>query len=123
MYHYYILGWFLGPVIFGEIIDGCCKIWSSKCGVKGSCALYDNVNFRLAIFGFCLVLRCAVFFLDCIAFLIARKKTDWSIGEHDYEDNKTTIHEKEMIVLDDIDEHKQTVLDDIDEHKQTTIMN
>ena len=55
-------------------------------------------------------MRCVVFFLDCIAFLIARKKTNWSIGENDYEDNKTTIHEKEKIVLDDIDEHKQTAI-------------
>jgi hypothetical protein len=55
-------------------------------------------------------MRCVVFFLDCIAFLIARKKTNWSIGENDYEDNNTTIHEKEQIVLDDIDEHKQTAM-------------
>ncbi|XP_063405834.1 solute carrier organic anion transporter family member 3A1-like [Mytilus trossulus] len=73
-------GWFLGPVIFGEVIDMCCEIWSSRCGVKGSCALYDNVNFRYGIFGFCLILSCFIIILDLVNYLIARKKTDWNIG-------------------------------------------
>ncbi|VDI78736.1 solute carrier organic anion transporter family, member 2B, partial [Mytilus galloprovincialis] len=83
-----LLGWFLGPVIFGEIIDMCCKIWSSRCGVKGSCALYNNVNFRYAVYGFSLIMRCIVLIIDIIAYLIARKKTDWSTGETRRESDK-----------------------------------
>ncbi|VDI78739.1 solute carrier organic anion transporter family, member 3A [Mytilus galloprovincialis] len=97
-----LLGWFLGPVIFGEIIDMCCKIWSSRCGVKGSCALYNNVNFRYAVYGFSLIMRCIVLIIDIIAYLIARKKTDWSTGETRRE-SKVDLPEKQSFIVDEGD--------------------
>ncbi|XP_052086586.1 solute carrier organic anion transporter family member 3A1-like [Mytilus californianus] len=97
-----LLGWFLGPIIFGEIIDMCCKIWSSRCGVKGSCALYNNVNFRYATYGFSLILRCIVLIIDIVAYLIARKKTDWSTGETRRE-RKNELPEKQSFIVDEGD--------------------
>ncbi|XP_076437791.1 solute carrier organic anion transporter family member 2A1-like [Babylonia areolata] len=41
-----LLGWFLGPMLFGKIVDTCCLLWSSGCDGSGSCTLYDNLAFR-----------------------------------------------------------------------------
>ncbi|XP_071142524.1 solute carrier organic anion transporter family member 1C1-like [Mytilus edulis] len=100
-----LLGWFLGPVIFGEIIDMCCKIWSSRCGVKGSCALYNNLNFRYAIYGFSLILRCIVLIVEIVTYFIARKKTDWSIGETRRE-SKIDNPEKHNFIVDEGDNNE-----------------
>ncbi|XP_052085893.1 solute carrier organic anion transporter family member 3A1-like [Mytilus californianus] len=120
-----LLGWFLGPVIFGEIIDMCCKIWSSRCGVKGSCALYNNVNFRYAIYGFSLILRCIVLMIEIVAYLIARKKTDWSIGETRRE-SKIDMPEKQSFIVDERytnenNSYMETFLKDT-EFKETKIL-
>ncbi|KAL8623212.1 hypothetical protein ACOMHN_066186 [Nucella lapillus] len=39
-------GWFLGPLVFGRIVDSCCLLWSSGCDGGGSCTLYDLATFR-----------------------------------------------------------------------------
>ena len=31
-----------GPLAFGSVFDQTCSLWSSQCGVRGSCLLYDN---------------------------------------------------------------------------------
>ncbi|CAG2235731.1 unnamed protein product [Mytilus edulis] len=123
-----LLGWFLGPVIFGEIIDMCCKIWSSRCGVKGSCALYTNVNFRYAVYGFSLIMRCIVLIIDIIAYLIARKKTDWSTGETRRE-SKVDLPEKQSFIVDEGDtnghnSYIKTILEhkDIKETKKSKLI-
>ncbi|KAK7092008.1 solute carrier organic anion transporter family member 2A1-like [Littorina saxatilis] len=41
-----LLGWFLGPIVYGRIVDSCCMLWSSGCDGGGSCSLYDLSVFR-----------------------------------------------------------------------------
>lgn len=40
------LGFIPPPLIFGAGIDSTCLFWSSECGVRGVCLLYDNVAYR-----------------------------------------------------------------------------
>ncbi|CAG5125103.1 unnamed protein product [Candidula unifasciata] len=47
-----LLGWLLGPIVFGNVIDGICTIWDVTCEVQGRCLRYDNSLFRLKIHGF-----------------------------------------------------------------------
>lgn len=48
-----LLGWLLGPIVFGYVIDGICTVWDvSSPGVRGRCLLYDNDVFRLKIHGY-----------------------------------------------------------------------
>ncbi|BFZ11093.1 hypothetical protein BsWGS_14132 [Bradybaena similaris] len=47
-----LLGWLLGPIVFGNVIDGICTIWDITCEVQGRCLRYDNSLFRLKIHGF-----------------------------------------------------------------------
>ena len=75
----FCLGWMPGPVIFGRIIDGTCKLWKYICGERQSCQLYDIVYFRNALHTYGIVAR-GLGFLVIVGLYIAfriTKKEQW----------------------------------------------
>ncbi|RUS88015.1 hypothetical protein EGW08_004181 [Elysia chlorotica] len=61
-----LLGWLLGPIIFGRVIDGICTVWDvTQTGNRGRCLLYDNDVFRLKLHGFS-----SAGLLGCTSFLL-----------------------------------------------------
>ncbi|MEQ2209380.1 Solute carrier organic anion transporter member 3A1, partial [Xenoophorus captivus] len=51
------------PLIFGMGIDSTCLSWSSVCGEKGACMLYDNVAYRHLYVSIAIVLKSSAFLL------------------------------------------------------------
>ncbi|XP_059146312.1 solute carrier organic anion transporter family member 1B2-like [Physella acuta] len=47
-----LIGWLLGPIVLGYVIDGVCTIWDIQCGVKGRCLLYDHRLLQLRFHAF-----------------------------------------------------------------------
>ncbi|XP_067671615.1 solute carrier organic anion transporter family member 74D-like [Haliotis asinina] len=54
-----LIGLLPAPILFGAVVDSTCTIWSTTCGERGACALYDVVNMRLRMTGLALGLRLA----------------------------------------------------------------
>ena len=51
------------PLIFGAGIDSTCLFWSTECGVKGACLLYDNVAYRHLYVSLAIILKGIAFLL------------------------------------------------------------
>ena len=68
-----------GPIIFGAIIDGTCKLWKYSCGERLSCLLYDIAKFRVAIVSFGMVARSIAFLmiLGLYIYFWATKRENW----------------------------------------------
>ncbi|XP_007566471.1 solute carrier organic anion transporter family member 3A1 [Poecilia formosa] len=58
-----LLGFIPPPLIFGAGIDSTCLFWSSDCGDKGACLLYDNVQYRRLYVSLAIVLKGVAFLL------------------------------------------------------------
>lgn len=58
-----LLGFIPPPLIFGAGIDSTCLFWSSECGTKGACVLYDNVRYRHLYVSLAIVLKVIAFLL------------------------------------------------------------
>lgn len=58
-----LLGFIPPPLIFGVGIDSTCLFWSSECGTKGACMLYDNVAYRHLYVSLAIVLKIIAFLL------------------------------------------------------------
>ncbi|XP_059146311.1 solute carrier organic anion transporter family member 4C1-like, partial [Physella acuta] len=67
-----LLGWLLGPLVFGYVIDGICVQWDSSCGVRGRCLLYDHRLFQLKLHGYIVVPGAGCLLFMFIAFFYAR---------------------------------------------------
>ncbi|KAK3576478.1 hypothetical protein CHS0354_028527 [Potamilus streckersoni] len=93
-----LLGWFPGPVVFGKVVDTACILWRKSCLRQGACALYDNDDLRYKLVGLQVLLKILPVILFIIAFIKARRKTNWSIEERQLEDVETVVflNEKEM---------------------------
>ncbi|XP_029141321.1 solute carrier organic anion transporter family member 1B3-like [Protobothrops mucrosquamatus] len=62
------------PVYFGAMIDKTCLKWGTKpCGQKGSCRIYDAVQYRYSFYGLTIALRAPSFLLGFIFFLLLKK--------------------------------------------------
>uniref|UniRef100_A0A3B5N127 Solute carrier organic anion transporter family member n=1 Tax=Xiphophorus couchianus TaxID=32473 RepID=A0A3B5N127_9TELE len=72
--HYFVLfhnadwcfclpGFIPPPLIFGAGIDSTCLFWSSDCGDKGACLLYDNVRYRHLYVSLAIILKGVAFLL------------------------------------------------------------
>eukprot|EP00118_Oscarella_pearsei_P014019 m.117184 g.117184 ORF g.117184 m.117184 type:complete len:626 (+) comp37608_c0_seq1:11-1888(+) len=60
-------GYIVGPVLVGSVIDLSCVLWSSSCGKKGSCWVYDNEKmgyYLLAVCESAVVLAFLFFFIS-----------------------------------------------------------
>ncbi|KAG7473261.1 hypothetical protein MATL_G00093790 [Megalops atlanticus] len=58
-----LLGFIPPPLIFGAGIDSTCLFWSTVCGDKGACMLYDNVAYRHLYVSIAIVLKLTAFLL------------------------------------------------------------
>ncbi|KAM8860455.1 solute carrier organic anion transporter family member 3A1 [Synchiropus picturatus] len=58
-----LLGFIPPPLIFGAGIDSTCLFWSSDCGDKGACLLYDNVKYRHLYVSLAIILKGVAFLL------------------------------------------------------------
>ncbi|XP_054909363.1 solute carrier organic anion transporter family member 3A1 [Poeciliopsis prolifica] len=58
-----LLGFIPPPLIFGTGIDSTCLFWSSDCGDKGACLLYDNVQYRHLYVSLAIILKAVAFLL------------------------------------------------------------
>ena len=68
----FLTGWMPGPVIFGLVIDGTCKLWKYTCEERLSCQLYDIVYFRQSIHYYGMVTRGGAFILILSLFIYFR---------------------------------------------------
>lgn len=58
-----LIGFIPPPLIFGAGIDSTCLFWSSDCGDKGACLLYDNVQYRHLYVSLAIILKGVAFLL------------------------------------------------------------
>ncbi|XP_038124803.1 solute carrier organic anion transporter family member 3A1 [Cyprinodon tularosa] len=58
-----LLGFIPPPLIFGTGIDSTCLFWSSNCGDKGACLLYDNKLYRHLYVSLAIMLKVVAFLL------------------------------------------------------------
>lgn len=58
-----LIGFIPPPLIFGAGIDSTCLFWSTECGEKGACMLYDNVTYRHLYVSMAIVLKIVAFLL------------------------------------------------------------
>nr|KAG5702567.1 hypothetical protein BaRGS_003727 [Batillaria attramentaria] len=64
----------LGPIVFGNLIDGFCIQWESSedsCTGRGACRLYDNDIFRWKLIGYQTLCRLLGLVLIASALVIA----------------------------------------------------
>lgn len=67
------LGFIPPPLIFGMGIDSTCLFWSSVCGEKGACLLYDNVAYRHLYVSIAIALKSSAFVLYATTWQCLRK--------------------------------------------------
>ncbi|XP_013929639.1 PREDICTED: solute carrier organic anion transporter family member 1B3-like [Thamnophis sirtalis] len=68
------LGGILAPVYFGAVIDMTCLKWGSNpCGQKGSCRIYDAVQYRYSFYGLIAALRVPSYLLGFLFYLLTKK--------------------------------------------------
>eukprot|EP00058_Branchiostoma_floridae_P028376 XP_002613867.1 hypothetical protein BRAFLDRAFT_72013 [Branchiostoma floridae] len=63
----YLLAYIPAPIYIGALIDSSCELWSSSCGVRGACLLYDMPLNRLLFVGVQALLTSASIILLCVA--------------------------------------------------------
>ncbi|XP_028999913.1 solute carrier organic anion transporter family member 3A1-like isoform X2 [Betta splendens] len=68
-----LIGFIPPPLIFGTGIDSTCLFWSSVCGEKGACMLYDNVAYRHLYVSIAIVLKSSAFVLYTTTWQCLRK--------------------------------------------------
>ncbi|KAG9332122.1 hypothetical protein JZ751_015840 [Albula glossodonta] len=68
-----LLGFIPPPLIFGAGIDSTCLFWSTVCGEKGACMLYDNVAYRHLYVSIAIVLKVVAFLLYATTWQCLRK--------------------------------------------------
>ncbi|KAL2088566.1 hypothetical protein ACEWY4_015465 [Coilia grayii] len=71
-----LLGFIPPPLIFGIGIDSTCLLWSSVCGIRGACLLYDNVTYRHLYVSIAIVLKASAFVLYTVTWLCLRRHYD-----------------------------------------------
>lgn len=69
----YVPGFIPPPLIFGIGIDSTCLLWSSVCGIKGACMLYDNITYRYLYVSIAIVLKSSAFILYTITWQCLRQ--------------------------------------------------
>eukprot|EP00066_Takifugu_rubripes_P005428 XP_003969467.1 PREDICTED: solute carrier organic anion transporter family member 3A1 [Takifugu rubripes] len=68
-----LIGFIPPPLIFGMGIDSTCLFWSTVCGEKGACMLYDNVAYRHLYVSIAIVLKSSAFLLYTTTWHCLRK--------------------------------------------------
>uniref|UniRef100_A0A8C6TZ72 Solute carrier organic anion transporter family member n=1 Tax=Neogobius melanostomus TaxID=47308 RepID=A0A8C6TZ72_9GOBI len=68
-----LLGFIPPPLIFGAGIDSTCLFWSTECGERGACLLYDNVTYRHLYISLAILLKGLAFLLYACTWYCLRK--------------------------------------------------
>lgn len=68
-----LLGFIPPPLIFGAGIDSTCLFWSTECGERGACLLYDNVAYRHLYVSLAILLKGLAFLLYASTWYCLRK--------------------------------------------------
>ncbi|XP_075998525.1 solute carrier organic anion transporter family member 3A1 isoform X2 [Genypterus blacodes] len=68
-----LLGFIPPPLIFGAGIDSTCLFWSSDCGERGACLLYDNVSYRHLYVSLAIILKSIAFLLYATTWYCLRR--------------------------------------------------
>uniref|UniRef100_A0A1A8DY99 Solute carrier organic anion transporter family member n=1 Tax=Nothobranchius kadleci TaxID=1051664 RepID=A0A1A8DY99_NOTKA len=68
-----LVGFIPPPLIFGAGIDSTCLFWSSDCGDKGACLLYDNMKYRHLYVSLAIILKGMAFLLYSTSWLCLRR--------------------------------------------------
>lgn len=71
------------PLIFGAGIDSTCLFWSSNCGEKGACLLYDNVTYRHLYVSLAIGLKGVAFLLYTTTWYCLRRNYKKYIKGHE----------------------------------------
>ncbi|KAF7666520.1 hypothetical protein LDENG_00104440 [Lucifuga dentata] len=78
-----LLGFIPPPLIFGAGIDSTCLFWSSDCGDKGACLLYDNVVYRHLYVSLAIILKGIAFLLYTTTWYCLRRNYKKYIKSHE----------------------------------------
>ncbi|XP_048886479.1 solute carrier organic anion transporter family member 3A1-like [Brienomyrus brachyistius] len=78
-----LLGFIPPPLIFGAGIDSTCLFWSTVCGEKGACMLYDNAVYRQLYVSTAIVLKSMAFLLYCTTWWCLRRNYKKYIKNHE----------------------------------------
>ncbi|KAI9529841.1 Solute carrier organic anion transporter member 3A1 [Dissostichus eleginoides] len=68
-----LLGFIPPPLIFGAGIDSTCLFWSSDCGDRGACLLYDNIAYRHLYVSLAIILKGIAFLLYATTWYCLRR--------------------------------------------------
>ncbi|XP_029951973.1 solute carrier organic anion transporter family member 3A1 isoform X2 [Salarias fasciatus] len=78
-----LIGFIPPPLIFGAGIDSTCLFWSSDCGDKGACLLYDNVAYRHLYVSLAIILKGVAFLLYTTTWYCLRRNYKKYIKSHE----------------------------------------
>uniref|UniRef100_A0A8C5ERE6 Solute carrier organic anion transporter family member n=1 Tax=Gouania willdenowi TaxID=441366 RepID=A0A8C5ERE6_GOUWI len=78
-----LLGFIPPPLIFGAGIDSTCLFWSSDCGDRGACLLYDNVAYRHLYVSLAIILKGVAFLLYATTWYCLRRNYRKYIKSHE----------------------------------------
>lgn len=70
-------------MIFGAAIDSTCLFWSSDCGKRGACALYNNVSYRHLYVSLAIILKGVAFLLYATTWYCLRRNYRKYIKGHE----------------------------------------
>lgn len=71
------------PLIFGAAIDSTCLFWSSDCGDRGACVLYNNVAYRHLYVSLAIILKGVAFLLYTTTWYCLRRNYKKYIKGHE----------------------------------------
>ncbi|XP_039989114.1 solute carrier organic anion transporter family member 3A1 [Xiphias gladius] len=78
-----LLGFIPPPLIFGAGIDSTCLFWSSDCGDRGACLLYDNIAYRHLYVSLAIILKGVAFLLYTTTWYCLRRNYKKYIKGHE----------------------------------------
>ena len=86
-------------MIFGSLVDTTCLLWEASCGKRGTCALYDNHDFRYKLHGTTALFKSTSLIFYFATFVILWKK------RHHYEEEVVVFdkNNKEEVTIYNID--------------------
>lgn len=71
------------PLIFGAAIDSTCLFWSSDCGDRGACVLYNNMSYRHLYVSLAIILKGVAFLLYTTTWYCLRRNYKKYIKGHE----------------------------------------
>uniref|UniRef100_A0A3B4E445 Solute carrier organic anion transporter family member n=1 Tax=Pygocentrus nattereri TaxID=42514 RepID=A0A3B4E445_PYGNA len=91
-----LLGFIPPPLIFGAGIDSTCLFWSTDCGSRGACILYDNVAYRHLYVSLAIVLKVIAFLLYTTTWQCLRRNYKKYIKNNEAYVTSTEIFSSDM---------------------------